>query len=238
MNKISSINSNSKKLAFKSFICFFVLLLCLLFDINTIAAQQKSDTVIITEKNWDKIKKGVDYTENYKEFKSKPNSSFHFPSFFIKSIWVQFITAFIILCILAFLIYKILVKYNISLNPKISKNTDVKLLEENPDIDELDLEAMLINVLKNEDFKLAIRIRFLQVIKLLDKISCIKWEKDKTNGDYINEMRKYEELTDFMYLVLIFNTVWYGDKLLNVNDFAILNTYFENFIQKMMKNEQ
>ena len=195
----------------------------------------KTDSLLLNDKKWNELKKDVDYTETYKDDKPIEHSNFSFSGNFLNTTWFQIVTAFIILIILGILILK-LIKGNVfRFNQKIERNINYQLLDENLAIDEMDLDKILVTVLEKQDYKLAIRIHFLIIIKQLDKSEYIKWEKDKTNGNYISEMSEQTELPDFMYLVLIFEKVWYGDMQLNINDYFILSKYFEKFLLKISR---
>ncbi len=211
----------------------FLLLLCLLINYNLYAEPEKNDSLVLNDKNWNEIKKDIDYTETYKEFKQKEPIDFDLSKNFFNNTWVQVITALIIISILCFLIIKLVNGNTFRLNRRIANNTNYEVFDDNPDINEIDLDKMLEIVLKKQDYKLAIRIRFLMVIKQLNESEYIKWGKDKTNGEYISDMYEREELPDFIYLVMIFERIWYGDKLPNINDYSILSKHFNIFLQKI-----
>ena len=74
-----------------------------------------------------------------------------------------------------------------------------------------DLKKHLEDAEKANNYRLAIRIQFLMIIKILQNRELIVWRKEKTNTDYILEMNRYEYNIAFKNLVKIFERVWYAN---------------------------
>ncbi len=211
----------------------FLLLFYLCFQMNVIAQLHGNDSLELKNKNWNEIKDDIDYTETYKDPKPYEPYDFDISDYLIHNSWVQIITAFFIIGLLGFLIYKLAGSNLFHFNKKIVNVIDYQLIDDCKDIHEMDLDTMLETVMKNQDYRMAIRIRFLMIIKHLHQKEFISWEKDKTNGEYISAMKQRSELSDFMFLVMIFERIWYGDVVLNIGDYTILSDYFDNFQQKI-----
>ncbi len=193
----------------------------------------KNDSLQLNETKWKRISEDVDYSENYLESSKKSQKANKNYSFnWLKSNLIQNIFTIVILGLLVFLLFKIIKHSIFSLNKKIGQNNTYQVLNENTAINDLDLQEILKEVLSENNYKLAIRIRFLMILKFLLEKEYIKWEIDKTNIDYLNEMQNKREYADFEYLVLIYERIWFSDVDVNLNDFNILNVYFSNFISK------
>jgi len=85
---------------------------------------------------------------------------------------------------------------------------DHTIMEEN--IHEMDFDKLLHDALTQKDFRLAIRLYFLQGLKMLSDKQMIHWEPGKTNHDYLNELQTSELKKDFRELNYYFEYTWYG----------------------------
>lgn len=197
-----------------------------------------TDSLRLQKDNWKEVTKNIDYTENYIE---QQPQNYKMPKGFslnwVNTSLVRNIFTVIILGILAFLLYRILRNTVFNFDKKIDQKDLYQVFDENADIQDLDLDNILKDVLYKHDFKLAIRIKFLMVLKQLVNFEYIKWEKDKTNGEYLSEIRNNQNVDGFEYLVLIFERTWFGEIEITAKDFDILSVSFTNFITKLQKDE-
>lgn len=60
------------------------------------------------------------------------------------------------------------------------------------------------------DYRLAIRLQYLKLLRVLDNAEEIEWRSGKTNYDYLNEIRGMELKEDFDALNYIYEYSWYG----------------------------
>ena len=84
--------------------------------------------------------------------------------------------------------------------------------------------------MKNNDYRLAVRIYFVYVIKELSEKKWISWEKKKTNSSYLIEMRKRKEFNTFNDTVSIFEIVWYGKRKITQADYNSIEPYFKKLL--------
>jgi hypothetical protein len=205
----------------------------LLLGNNNNVIASKNDSLQLNEKKWKKISKEVDYSENYLE--SQKNNSYTNNTFsfnWLKSDLIRNIFTIIIIGILAFLLFKIIKHSILNLNKKIEHKNTYQVFDENSVSNDSDLSKILKDVLSENKYKLAIRIRFLMILKYLIEKEYIKWEIDKTNVDYLTEMHNQKEYAEFEYLVIIYERIWFSDVEVSLNDFNILNVFFTNFTTK------
>ena len=94
---------------------------------------------------------------------------------------------------------------------------------------ESDLDKFLRLALENGDYRLAIRIFYLMVIKLLTEKKLIDWKKNKPNYSYILEMSKYNHFDSFSKLTDIYERIWYGDRAIDKVDFEQLAIEFRSY---------
>lgn len=84
------------------------------------------------------------------------------------------------------------------------------------DINKMNLDKLIADAELKQNYRLAIRYLFLKKLKKLKEAELIDWKIDKTNKDYIVELKKElsgnEELKkDFDKITSIFEHIWYGN---------------------------
>lgn len=139
-----------------------------------------------------------------------------------------------IIVILALLLF-LLVGGKYTKNTKI-RNEGVFTIEDIEErIHESDLEKFLREALAKNDFRMAVRIYYLAIIKELSLRELIRWKKDKTNREYLNEVvsRKPEIYNDFRDTTLAFEKVWYGDITITEGDYMSISPRFKKFIENL-----
>lgn len=87
--------------------------------------------------------------------------------------------------------------------------TRYQVFEEN--IHEMDFDALVREALQQQDFRRAIRLRFLHALKLLSDRELIQWQPGKTNHDYATELNDQHLKPGFNALNYYFDYVWYGN---------------------------
>jgi len=86
---------------------------------------------------------------------------------------------------------------------------------EKSDSAEIILSDRLKNALDNGEYAVAIRLHYLQILNELNRHNFIRWKKDKTNADYIRELKSLEFHNDFRQLTRRFERAWFGRKITN-----------------------
>ena len=102
-------------------------------------------------------------------------------------------------------------------------------------IHDVDLYDFLKNALKDGDYKLAVRIYYLIIIKGLSDSALIKWKKQKTNGEYMSELYGHKLFESFRNNTVIFERIWYGDIEIDKRDFDQVQVKYDAFIKDIPK---
>lgn len=97
-------------------------------------------------------------------------------------------------------------------------------------IHETDLERFLREALAAGNYALCIRLYYLQTIKLLSEKGDIKWSREKTNRDYLREMREHRLSKEFREVTRAFERVWYGNEALNAGAYADMEPGFKRLL--------
>jgi hypothetical protein len=108
-------------------------------------------------------------------------------------------------------------------NKQISRD-GVEITLDNLDeyLHESDLDRFLREALAQGNYPLAVRLYYLQTIKNLSEKNAFKWSREKTNRDYLREMRSHSLAEQFREATRIYERVWYGNQSLSAAEFAAL----------------
>lgn len=93
----------------------------------------------------------------------------------------------------------------------------------------IDLDMEVEKAIDQQNYRLAIRLQYLKVLKQLSDADRIHWELNKTNNTYINELTNAGQRDAFKYLTRQFEYVWYGEVTIDAQVFKKVNTLFTDF---------
>ena len=234
--------------------CFFRLkqvLLCLLMvlPLGDFALAQNE----VSRADWIEITRDIDYgereidDEEEEEEDQVDDSSEDFDmswwdaimSFFSKpfmSALLIGLASIVLILLIIFIIIK--AQKDSSLRKLKSRNLGFSLEDIEENFHETDLEKALRLALEAEDYKVAVRIYYLIIIKTLSENAHIKWRKEKTNFDYVRELQLVQYRAYFSSITLSFERIWYGDRLIGEQEYNLLKPQFERFINKLKHEEQ
>lgn len=135
----------------------------------------------------------------------------------------------IAICIglVAFVIFK-LVGVDLKLFLGKSKEVEVPYDESLENIHEISFDDELGNTLQNRNYRLAVRLLYLQTLKYLNDKDKIDWQPNKTNLAYVAEMQNEKGYKEFSQLTHQFEYIWYGD-------FKIDRLAYENIQQSFQQ---
>ncbi|MDG1766886.1 MAG: hypothetical protein P8H98_08830 [Flavobacteriales bacterium] len=146
------------------------------------------------------------------------------------------LASLVLILLIIFIIIK--AQKDSSLRKLKSRNLGFSLEDIEENFHETDLEKALRLALEAEDYKVAVRIYYLIIIKILSENAHIKWRKEKTNFDYVREMNLLQYRAYFSSITLSFERIWYGDSLIGEQEYNLLKPQFERFINKLKHGEQ
>lgn len=211
-------------------------------DINTTqekAIKQETDVTIkeFDEKKWNQLREGIKYAQEIEEIEetdtTSPNKLPTIDWSFLASlkyVFVGIVVALLALALVWFFTKGVLFGNKKS---KLEEEQAAFLTEENLEKVEFGyLEQALEKALVQRNFRMAIRIHYLWLLKVLYEKELINWKKDKTNHAYISELANKsseESATSFRKLTLWYEKAWYGESTINENDFRMVETYFIDF---------
>lgn len=189
----------------------------------------------ISETNWNKISQGKSYVETYKDSETKEKdtskSKFKMPSSDLGDF--KYVFYILVAGAILFLVVKILQNINSAPSIDINKGRVYTLSEVEDKMLEIDLDKILNDALIDKDYRLALRINFLIVIKMLSLSGKITWTKEKTNWEYFSEIKDEMTALKFKEIVVTFESIWYGEHTLTENQYNRLQPAYESFKNKL-----
>ncbi|WP_298263153.1 DUF4129 domain-containing protein [uncultured Lutibacter sp.] len=143
---------------------------------------------------------------------------------------------YIIAAILLFLIVKFFLKVNSKSIINTGTNSAiVNLTNEEELIKNQDLLKLIQQAIAQNNFRLAVRYSYLNMLKQLEQQKLIVWEQQKTNEDYIKEISKQSLKKSFKELTRLYDFVWYGNFEINELEFAKATANFEEVYKLIEK---
>lgn len=139
--------------------------------------------------------------------------------------WTVIITVLILIIGFAFLYWKRM--NQTSLFERKAQKISFSVSDDN--IHAISYEEALQQAVAASDYRLAIRLLFLQSLKILADGGIIHWHINKTNEQYLKEVDKQIWKDDFKVLTQLFEFAWYGEATITRNQFDEVNRAFQNF---------
>ncbi|MFL9830314.1 DUF4129 domain-containing protein [Flavobacterium sp. ST-87] len=111
---------------------------------------------------------------------------------------------------------------------KILKYDDIEL-----NLKHIDFEKLIKDTLKSGEQRLAIRYYYLWLLKKMSEKNVIDWNPEKTNSDYLYEIKNESIRNDFGYVSYLYNYIWYGEFDLDEITFEKAKKTFEKTLQSI-----
>jgi hypothetical protein len=149
--------------------------------------------------------------------------------------WSFYLVYLIVGIVLIVVIYLLFFKNTIRKNKKIEIKIEEELAIEKPFNE---LESLLSKSIQEGNYREAVRIYFIFIIKTLREKGWINWEKKKTNTAYLFELREKKQFSSFSQITLIFEIVWYGNREIDINQFNQIKPQFEELLKSIQSNHE
>ena len=147
------------------------------------------------------------------------------------------LTAFKILCGLVLLValyFVIRLMMNHKGNWFFSKKneaTPIDLQNTEQLIQSADFEQLISGIEKLGDTRQIIRLYYLWLLKDMKDNELIVWLPEKTNSDYLSELKEEYLRKKFSYLSYLYNYIWYGEFSIGDEDYITAKRAFLNYLK-------
>lgn len=108
----------------------------------------------------------------------------------------------------------------------------VSLNTQSEAIQKADLDKLLSNALSRKGYNDAVRILYLKALNTLNEHGLIAWKADKTNHDYLNELKAHASYPLFSRLTRFYEYVEYGDFSVEEENFESIRELYQRFEQQ------
>ena len=98
-----------------------------------------------------------------------------------------------------------------------------------------DFIALIKSAENENNYRLAIRYYFLFILKTMSNKSIIKIEEDKTNTEYLREIKNKTFIRDFSKALYLYNYTWYGEFSVSKLQYKVAKSNFKSFLNKLKK---
>ena len=144
-------------------------------------------------------------------------------------IGLQILMYVLIIAALVFIVI-LLVKNDIrSLLYGKSASIAIDFKEFSEDIHQINFNELIAIALSQGDFRRAVRLHFLKLLKELTDKNLITWKTDKTNNDYFIELSNTQYSKPFKELAVLYEYIWYGNFEIDEEDFKTTVEKFKSF---------
>lgn len=133
----------------------------------------------------------------------------------------------------AYLVYRLFLG-NSSLLSRSRKNiaSDIAVVEEE---NANDPDSLLRNAIRNGNYRLAVRYLYLESLQRLSEKKFIEINTNKTNYEYVMEVRRHKFANEFASLTLQYEYVWYGEYPVDERLFNQIHGSFTQFNKNNLK---
>jgi hypothetical protein len=98
------------------------------------------------------------------------------------------------------------------------------------EIDTESLTFLIQDAKRSGNYTYAIRYYFLLYLEKLQENNVLIYHREKTNSDYLSEIKDTERSTQFLKISYLFEYAWYGKKPVGESDFAEIEAVFKEQI--------
>ena len=98
-------------------------------------------------------------------------------------------------------------------------------------IQSADFEQLIAEIEKQGDTRQSIRLYYLWLLKDLKENELIVWLPEKTNADYLSELKEETLRKKFTYLSYLYNYIWYGVFLIGDADYITAKKAFLDYLK-------
>jgi hypothetical protein len=114
-----------------------------------------------------------------------------------------------------------------------SKKNKINFEEAPENIHEINFDKLIQEAISKQQYRLAVRLSYLLILKELTIKNVIVWSPEKTNYEYLGEIKENRIRDQFAHNTLMYEYVWYGDFEINQNNFSKVIDAFRTFTEQI-----
>ncbi len=140
------------------------------------------------------------------------------------------LTKILLLIAFAVMVYIIATRtklYRLFTNVQELPSPKVIIVDENTSFE--DFDSAIAHERSKQNYRNAVRLLHLKILRELEKNKFIRLSIDKTNYDYTRELKNSPLKQNFIGLTNHYNHIWYGNQTLSAPDYESLESSFQQY---------
>lgn len=172
--------------------------------------------------------------EDWNTTRQKRDNTLKPPKNFLHQTWFKSLMWLIIVCSFV----TIIIWYLSVSSAGIFRRAPVEILKGDEgvisdDIFDISYPMEISKAVSSGNYRLGVRLMFLQLLKNLSEKNIIEYTQDKTNLDYLLQMHQSSYYKDFFRLTRNYEYAWYGKFDINKEAFSSIKNDFETFNRRL-----
>jgi hypothetical protein len=163
------------------------------------------------------------------EPKERSSSNFNWLANFFNSDGLKIFLWILAGAFILFILYKLFLTKGIFQRNALKKDAVSTVVVEEIITSESDFDALIKNAEQAKNYRLAVRYQYLKALHLLANNNVIQMAADKTNYQYVSEIKSDAVRNSFAALTLNYEYVWYGEFNIDEILYHKIKTGFVNF---------
>ena len=137
------------------------------------------------------------------------------------------------------ILFILFILYKLFLAEGVFKRESRTAKQQNPEVEEevisseSDFDNLINQALQANNYRQAVRYQYLKTLHKLSDRNLVELAKDKTNFQYVRELRNPAFQNDFASLTLNYEYVWYGEFMIDRNIYQKIESNFAALNQKL-----
>ena len=147
-------------------------------------------------------------------------------SWLITRNWFRYMILTLMIAVLLFALIRIAISNRLLMFSGRKRSANA---EEDELLQKENLASMIQEAEAQNNFRVAVRYRYMKVLQDMDERKIISLNAQNTNWDYVNRMGSHPLKNKFLLLTRAYEYVWYGEFELNNDQYGYLKTEFQQF---------
>jgi hypothetical protein len=148
--------------------------------------------------------------------------------------WIDWLASrdwfrYMILAVMVLVLLFVLVKIVFANKLFTSSSRKSGIAEEDELLNRNNLPALIQEAEAQNNFRLAVRYRYMKILRDMDERKIIQLNAQSTNWDYVNRLSDHPLKKQFLLLTRAYEYVWYGEFEISSDQYGYLKTEFQQF---------
>lgn len=207
---------------------------------RSLDAKEQAPATKIEKSDWEKSIENLDYgklqAQEKKKEKDQTEPGFNYSTTFSGGAALKNIILGSVILVLAIIIILVIIQFIKTRNIAVEDIARVREILKDEDIEHFETDELvnyLNRALAASDFRLAIRIQYLMILRQMADAGWILVKREKTNYDYLREIKNRNAQPAFKDVTLTYEFIWYGDVAVSQNEYSAISKTFDGLLNSI-----